>query len=146
MEIVIESVVENFKVKRKGSIEEVVPSETLIGSNTSAIPPTELRRGARRPQRILGIHWGEPANLTRFMEIICGKNTLPGHAERAVGLASHWCKEPSLLRTLNELAAGLNRGSQQDPALNFRSVIFSLNRRGIKAYLLKDPDHAAAEP
>jgi len=98
---VIESVVENFKVKRKviSSMEKVVPSETLIGRNTSAIPPTELQRGARRPQRILGIHWGEPAHLRRFMEIICGKNTLPGHAERAVELASHWGKEPSLLRT-----------------------------------------------
>src|SRR5215472_4510229 len=78
-------------------MEKVVPSETLIGRNTSAIPPTELQRGARRPQRILGIHWGEPAHLTRFMEIICGGSTLPAHAERAVELAYHWGKEPSLL-------------------------------------------------
>jgi 3-hydroxybutyryl-CoA dehydrogenase len=99
-DIVIESVVENLKVRRKviRAVEEVVPPETLIGSNTSAIPATEVQRGARRPGRVLGIHWGEPAHLTRFMEIICGRDTLQAHAERALKLARHWGKEPSLLR------------------------------------------------
>jgi 3-hydroxybutyryl-CoA dehydrogenase len=98
--IVIESVVENLKIKQKiiRAVEEVVLPETLIGSNTSAIPATELQRGARHPERILGIHWAEPAHLTRFMEIICGSHTLPAHAQRALELARHWGKEPSLLR------------------------------------------------
>src|SRR5947207_15314167 len=44
------------------------------------------------------MHWGEPAHITRFMEIICGKNTLRVHAERALALARQVGKEPSLLR------------------------------------------------
>jgi 3-hydroxybutyryl-CoA dehydrogenase len=99
-QIVIECVVENLDVKRQviQEIEEVVSPETLIGSNTSAIPATQLQRGTLHPERILGIHWAEPAHITRFMEIICGKDTLPVYAERALALARQLGKEPSLLR------------------------------------------------
>jgi 3-hydroxybutyryl-CoA dehydrogenase len=99
-QIVIESVVENLDVKRRviRQIEEVVPADTLLGSNTSAIPPTVLQQEALHPERILGIHWGEPAHITRFMEIICGENTLPIYAERALVWARQLGKEPSLLR------------------------------------------------
>lgn len=99
-QIVVESTVENLKTKRLviRRIEEVVSSSTIIGSNTSAIPITDLQQGALHPERILGIHWGEPAHVLRFMEIICGKHTRPVYAERALALARRWGKEPSLLR------------------------------------------------
>jgi 3-hydroxybutyryl-CoA dehydrogenase len=98
--IVIESVVENLEIKRRviRKIEEVVPADTLVGSNTSAIPPTLLQRDALHPERILGIHWGEPAHVTPFMEIICGEKTRPVFAERALRFARQLGKEPSLLR------------------------------------------------
>src|SRR5215471_9032777 len=99
-EIVIECVAEDLNVKKAviRSVEQVVPSGTIIGSNTSAIPPTLLQDGALHPERILGIHWGEPAHITRFMEIICGEQTATVHADRALALARQWGKEPSLLR------------------------------------------------
>jgi 3-hydroxybutyryl-CoA dehydrogenase len=99
-EVVIESTVEDIVIKRNviAKVEEVVSRKTLIGSNTSAIPVTDLQRGAKQPERILGLHWAEPANITRFMEIICGKDTSPANAKRAVRFASSWGKEPSLLR------------------------------------------------
>src|SRR2546426_2980585 len=99
-EIVVESIIESigakYEVLRK--IEAVVSSQALIGSNTSAIPVTELQKGALHPERILGLHWAEPAHVTRFMEIICGKHTEPALADRALALARGWGKEPSLLR------------------------------------------------
>lgn len=99
-QIVIECVTEDLSVKRQviRSIEQAVCPGTIIGSNTSAIPPTVLQEGALHPERILGIHWAEPAHITRFMEIICGKDTLPVYAERAFALARQLGKEPSLLR------------------------------------------------
>ena len=99
-EIVIECVAEDLNVKKAviRRLEQVVPSGTIIGSNTSAIPPTLLQDGALHPERILGIHWGEPAHITRFMEIICGEQTATVHADRALALARQWRKEPSLLR------------------------------------------------
>lgn len=98
--LVFESVREDLRVKRAvlRRIEEAVAPETLIGSNTSALPVTELQRGARRPQRILGIHWAEPAHITRFMEVICGGRTAIENARRVVALARRWRKEPTLVR------------------------------------------------
>lgn len=98
-EIVIESTVESPQVKRKviRQIEKVVSVKALIGSNTSAIPVTELQAGAMHPERLLGLHWAEPANITRFMEIICGQRTSRANAKRAETLARGWGKEPSVL-------------------------------------------------
>jgi len=99
-EVVIESTTEDLPVKLRviEGIEQVVSSKALIGSNTSAIPVTDLQSKARHPERILGLHWAEPANITRFMEIICGKNTSLANARKAERLARRWGKEPSLLR------------------------------------------------
>jgi 3-hydroxybutyryl-CoA dehydrogenase len=99
-EVVIESTVEDLAVKREviHAIEAIVPGSTLIGSNTSAIPVSDLQSGAKHPERILGLHWAEPANITRFMEIICGKATSARNVKRAVRFACSWGKEPSVLR------------------------------------------------
>ncbi len=99
-EIVIESTVEDIAVKRQviGQIEEAVGKQTLIGTNTSAIPVSDLQRDARNPKRVLGLHWAEPANITRFMEVICGDRTSRSSAARAMEFARRWGKEPSLLR------------------------------------------------
>ena len=98
--VTIESTIEDIAVKRRAiaEVEKVVSPRTLIGSNTSAIPVTELQRAAKHPERILGLHWAEPANITRFMEVICGSKTTPANAARAMRLARRWGKEPSLLR------------------------------------------------
>lgn len=99
-QVIIESTVEDLAIKRKviAAIERSVSTRALIGSNTSAIPITELQANALRPQRIVGLHWAEPAHLTRFMEIVCGKKTSLANARRAMRLAEAWGKEPSLVR------------------------------------------------
>jgi 3-hydroxybutyryl-CoA dehydrogenase len=98
--IVIETIFENLSEKREvlRKIEDAVSPETLIGSNTSALPVTELQRGAHHPGRILGIHWGEPAHILRFLEVICGDETDRRNAERVMRLAGLWKKEPTLVR------------------------------------------------
>jgi len=99
-QVVIETVLEDLPVKYEvfRKVEAVVSPETIIGSNTSAIPATILQKGAVHPERFLGIHWGEPAHVTRFMEIICGEQTDLRFAERARRLAQDWGKEPSIVR------------------------------------------------
>jgi 3-hydroxybutyryl-CoA dehydrogenase len=98
--LVIESIFENLDEKRDvlRGIEDAVAPTALIGSNTSALPVTELQRGARHPDRILGIHWGEPAHILRFLEVICGDQTDPLNAQKVLRLASQWNKEPTLVR------------------------------------------------
>ncbi len=98
--IVIESIIEDIAVKQGviRQIEAVIAPGALIGSNTSAIPISQLQLGATKPDRIVGIHWAEPAHVTRFMEIICGDATSIDNANRAVAFARRWQKEPTLVR------------------------------------------------
>ena len=99
-QVVIETVLEDLQVKYEvfRKIEAAVAPETIIGSNTSALPVTLLQKGASHPERFMGIHWGEPAHVLRFMEIICGDQTDLRLVERARALAERWGKEPSVVR------------------------------------------------
>jgi 3-hydroxybutyryl-CoA dehydrogenase len=98
--IVFESIVENLAVKREtiSRIEATVSNETVIGSNTSSIPVALLQEGASHPDRILGIHWGEPAHVSRFLEVICGPQTDSFYAEYVIKLAEFWAKEPTYVK------------------------------------------------
>jgi len=97
--LVVESTVEDPEVKADvfHRIEKVVSPSCVIGSNTSAIPITLLQGKARHPGRIIGLHWGEPAHVLRFLEIICGEQTRLAHAEWVRDLSLKWGKEPGLL-------------------------------------------------
>jgi 3-hydroxybutyryl-CoA dehydrogenase len=99
-EVVIESIVEDIESKKKvfQQLEGVLSPTAIIGSNTSAIPVTILQNGLKHPERLLGIHWGEPAHVLRFLEVICGKDSDVKYAEKIVALAETWGKEPSLVR------------------------------------------------
>ena len=99
-EVIIETITESVEEKKKlyQELEKVISPTAIIGSNTSAIPVSVLQEGLEHPERLLGIHWAEPAHITRFMEVICGKSSDIQYAETIVKLAESWGKEPSLLR------------------------------------------------
>jgi 3-hydroxybutyryl-CoA dehydrogenase len=98
--IVFESVTEDIELKRSifREIESVVTESAIIATNTSAIPITVLQKNAKHSQRFVGIHWDEPAHLTRFMEIIPGEATAPDSVDRVVALTPFWKKEASVLK------------------------------------------------
>ena len=99
-EVVIESITENVDAKKEvyRQLEQILSPTAIIGSNTSAIPVSVLQEGLEHPERLLGIHWAEPAHITRFMEVICGKDSDIKYAQQIVTLAESWGKEPSLLK------------------------------------------------
>ena len=98
--LVLECVVEHLDIKKRvyQKIEAVISPDAVIASNTSAIPISILQKHLTRPERFLGIHWAEPAYMTRFMEITCGEQTSMEYADWAYQLAHQWQKEPTLLR------------------------------------------------
>lgn len=99
-DFVIEAIVEKLADKQAliAALEDVVSRHTVIASNTSAIPVTLLQSKARHPDRVVGLHWAEPAHITRFMEIIGGKQTSAATRRRAATLATRCGKEPSVLK------------------------------------------------
>ncbi|RAJ94519.1 3-hydroxybutyryl-CoA dehydrogenase [Larkinella arboricola] len=98
--LVLECVTERIAIKQSvyQKIAAVVSADTVIASNTSAIPISQLQQYVPNPERFMGIHWAEPAYMTRFMEITCGTETSLERANWAFELAHYWQKEPTLLR------------------------------------------------
>ncbi len=99
-QLVIECVIETIPVKQAvlQKIDAVISPAAVIGTNTSAIPISYLQGMVSAPERFLGIHWAEPAYLTRFLEIICGDKSGLAYAQKVYDLACHWRKEPTILR------------------------------------------------
>ena len=99
-EIVFESVTEDLEIKRGllHHAETIVGPRCVLATNTSALPVSLLQKDMAHPERVIGIHWDEPAHVTRFMEIIPGETTSQELLDRVAKLASKWGKEPSILR------------------------------------------------
>jgi 3-hydroxybutyryl-CoA dehydrogenase len=99
-DLILECVVEKIEVKNAVYQKIVSAScpDTIIASNTSAIPISLLQQMVTFPERFIGIHWAEPAFATRFMEIVCGEQTSQATADRTRALALSWGKEPTLLK------------------------------------------------
>jgi 3-hydroxybutyryl-CoA dehydrogenase len=95
---VVESVTEDLAVKQAvmDAIEAEVGADTVIASNTSAIPITQLQARGKHPGRFVGMHWAGPAHATRFMELIRGGQTTDAAFETAAALARRLGKEPCL--------------------------------------------------
>jgi 3-hydroxybutyryl-CoA dehydrogenase len=98
-QLVLECIVENVDIKKEiyRKIEDVVSVDTLITSNTSAIPISFLQKQTRHPKRFFGLHWLEPSHTTRFLEIICGDLSDVEKGKYLYNLSHYWHKEPTLL-------------------------------------------------
>ncbi|GAC1448770.1 MAG: 3-hydroxyacyl-CoA dehydrogenase family protein [Chitinophagaceae bacterium] len=98
--VVIECTIENAAIKKSvyDKIEAIISSETILASNTSAIPISILQQLTQFPGRFFGLHWAEPSHTTRFLEIICGEASDPAKADFLCALSHHWNKEPTLVK------------------------------------------------
>ena len=96
----VESIIEDETAKKNlfAQLEAVLPPDAPIASNTSAIPITRLQEGCRHPERFLGMHWFQPAYVTRFLEVIRGAQTSDAVFAQAEALAWSLGKEPALVR------------------------------------------------
>jgi 3-hydroxybutyryl-CoA dehydrogenase len=99
-DFVIETVAEDELVKRDvfDEIEAVVGTQIPIATNTSAIPITNLQRSRKQPNRFVGMHWAEPAHVTRFCELIRGEATDDNVFRQVAELARLLGKEPCLVQ------------------------------------------------
>jgi 3-hydroxybutyryl-CoA dehydrogenase len=97
---VIESVVEDTEIKQDvfDQLEAAVAAQVPIASNTSAIPITLLQAKRKHPERLLGMHWAEPAYATRFLEVIRGGQTSEQALSAAIRLGRHVGKEPGVVQ------------------------------------------------
>lgn len=76
-DLVIEAVVENLQIKKKvfTELEAVVPSTTIIATNTSSIPIDSMSGALKKPDRFIGMHFFSPVNKMPLVEVIPGIKT-----------------------------------------------------------------------
>ena len=76
---VVEAVSEDLALKQKlfAEIETYVSDATILASNTSVIPITDIMRGLNHPERALGTHWWNPPFLVPLVEVIETEWTQP---------------------------------------------------------------------
>ena len=95
-QIVIEAVLEEVGLKKKvyAELEEFLPEETILASNTSSISITELASAWPRPGRFIGMHFFNPVPLMRLIEIIRGMETTDETYATVESLAKELGKVP----------------------------------------------------
>jgi len=85
-DLVIEAVFEDLEVKRKvlAEVEAVVRPDAIFATNTSTIPIREIAEQARRPERVLGMHFFSPVDRMPLLEVIPTAATAPDTIVTAV--------------------------------------------------------------
>lgn len=99
-DIVIEAAVENLELKKKifQRLDELVADDTLLATNTSALPVSELAAATRRPERVVGFHFFNPVHRMPLVEIIAARQTSPEVLQRALRFAQQIGKLPVVVR------------------------------------------------
>ena len=94
---VVEAAPENLALKQKlfAEIETHVRPDTILASNTSVIPITQIMSGLKRRDRALGTHWWNPPFLVPLVEVIATEWTSPATVDFTMKLHAEAGKTPA---------------------------------------------------
>lgn len=94
--LVVEAIVENVDVKKAifDTLESVCATDCIIASNTSSISITRLAAGMQHPERMIGMHFFNPAPIMKLVEVVSGLATDSTVAACIYETASNWGKKP----------------------------------------------------
>ena len=95
-DLAIEAVFENLELKQNifRKLDATCNPDTLLASNTSAIPITTLAAVTRRPDRVLGLHFFNPVVMMQTVEVVRGINTSEAAMQAGVDIVRKLGKEP----------------------------------------------------
>jgi 3-hydroxybutyryl-CoA dehydrogenase len=95
-DLVIEAIVEDREAKRAlfAALDGIVAPDAVLATNTSALSVTEIARATGRPERVVGMHFFNPAPVLPLVEVIRTELTSEAAFERAYAFAGRIGKEP----------------------------------------------------
>jgi 3-hydroxybutyryl-CoA dehydrogenase len=93
-DLVIEAIIENMEIKRKlfSELENYVSPETILASNTSSLSIASIAASCQKPERVIGIHFFNPAPLMQLVEVIPAVQTSEEVLQKSVQIISDWKK------------------------------------------------------
>lgn len=95
-DLVIEAIFEDLDLKKKvfKELDEHCPPHTILASNTSVLSITEMGSATKRPDKVVGLHFFNPAYAMKLIEVISGKETSEETRKIATDFAIAIEKEP----------------------------------------------------
>ncbi len=96
VDLVIEAVLEDMEIKQGiwKKLQEICRPEVVFATNTSALSITEMASVLKNPERMIGLHFFNPAERMQLLEIICGKKTSDETLSTSVSFARAIRKVP----------------------------------------------------
>ena len=100
VELVIEAIVENMEMKKElfRRVDEISKREAVLASNTSILSITEMASVTSRPEKVVGMHFANPAQLMKPIEIIKGVSTSDDAVELIKSLTLRFGKTPVVVK------------------------------------------------
>ncbi|NNC94557.1 MAG: 3-hydroxybutyryl-CoA dehydrogenase [Chitinophagales bacterium] len=88
-QIIIEAIIENLEIKLElfSKIASNNTADTILASNTSTIPITQIAAGIENPERVVGMHFFNPVHIMKLVEVISGAKTSAQNQETVKQLA-----------------------------------------------------------
>ena len=89
--LVVESVVEDLDVKRQlfAQLDRACPDSTILATNTSTLPVADIAVGTGRPDRVVGLHFFNPAPRMPLVEVV----SAPATSAETVEVARHFAED-----------------------------------------------------
>lgn len=99
-DLVIEVVPENMDIKRKvyAELDSIAAPDTIFASNTSTLPITEIAKTTNRKDMVIGVHFFNPPQLMKLVEVIPGADTSPHITEVMENFVKALGKTPVICR------------------------------------------------
>lgn len=99
-QLIIEVVPEIMDLKKKvyAELDQAAAPEVIFASNTSTLPITEIANTTKRPEKVIGIHFFNPPQLMKLVEVIPGEKTSKDIVETTQQYVKSVNKEPVLCR------------------------------------------------
>ena len=94
--LAIEAVVEDLDAKRRlfTELDDAADQDAVLATNTSALSVTSIAEAATRPDRVVGLHFFNPAPVLPLVEVVAGRRSASWAVERAAGIVEGWGKTP----------------------------------------------------
>ena len=95
-DLVVEAAVENMNIKKQifAELDEICKPEAILASNTSSLSITEVAVATKRPDKVIGMHFFNPAPVMKLVEVIRGAATSQETFDYVKNLSVEIGKEP----------------------------------------------------